>query len=899
MVSPARYGLIIFTMIMLLPTAIGIVVVAGPTVPAQSAPDVDVGVVGGQQAPAVMSALALDSSAFNIQEYDTTALALAASGIDVLIVIDTPFSPGDLAVLSSFVSSGGGLFILTGPRMTADGTGFQEIGVTANNSLAESEMGKEIVTRVMSPTDPLVTFDWASAPTVQRMTVLPVSVGTVVILAEDRGFGMGGHPILTRTTLGTGTILVYTPWLTLNSSAEEPQTNREIVIWPYFNYFIYSASLHLAGEEPYTYAEWAYSPVPHRQEQIVIGSLVAVLAVTTVSAFIKVRRHSRAHTEALTNIRQAGLLVQVKEKIDDWEEIGMHRQLGGFLIQLFITLIIVIPRVVLSVMIYPRYIMPFPQAAGWYSFSVNLFIGLWTIFDMGTMVALAKYFAEYRVDQPDEAIKYAQIFVWFQSLTGVVQITLVAFMGSIFFPHTYLAHLSYIFIAHSLFQFPGITLLFAQVFRGMNRIDMQQITDILYYAVFNIVGPYTMIVVFRWWGAQNPVFGEAMGAAIGQAVGAYLTEWMTFGVSLILFRRLGLRPSTLFRVDFGADQFKRALKFGAKWTVGAATVPLVWFYQMVLVSTNLLNWSALQGQYQLAWDLAIMVSVVGLFMEGMLGGISEAYSHKKMELTKLYTAQGLKYGAFFVFWLISVLAAVGPRAILGAAGPQWAYAAHLLWFFLLFQLMGFWSWLGDWMFAGADRTGLAALVWVLEQAIRAVAMTLFVIYEPVVLGVYLGGMPGIIVGYCIGLFVKDIAAWVIIRRTISSPKLYIWQSYVGPAIAAVGNFIVLELFSQMVWQNDLITSAFIFFVGTLPSLYLFSFLSGISGTWDDRTMKEFKRAAGMVRIRGIGWLARRFYGSVALGAAISPLHDRFPIDIYDSAMAEADELTRQKKQLII
>ncbi|MEM2143309.1 MAG: hypothetical protein QXQ81_08640, partial [Candidatus Thorarchaeota archaeon] len=323
------------------------------------------------------------------------------------------------------------------------------------------------------------------------------------------------------------------------------------------------------------------------------------------------------------------------------------------------------------------------------------------------------------------------------------------------------------------------------------------------------------------------------------------------------------------------------------------------FFQMVLVSTNLLNWSALQGQYQLAWDLAIMVSVVGLFMEGMLGGISEAYSHKKMELTKLYTAQGLKYGAFFVFWLISVLAAVGPRAILGAAGPQWAYAAHLLWFFLLFQLMGFWSWLGDWMFAGADRTGLAALVWVLEQAIRAVAMTLFVIYEPVVLGVYLGGMPGIIVGYCIGLFVKDIAAWVIIRRTISSPKLYIWQSYVGPAIAAVGNFIVLELFSQMVWQNDLITSAFIFFVGTLPSLYLFSFLSGISGTWDDRTMKEFKRAAGMVRIRGIGWLARRFYGSVALGAAISPLHDRFPIDIYDSAMAEADELTRQKKQLII
>jgi hypothetical protein len=286
-------------------------------------------------------------------------------------------------------------------------------------------------------------------------------------------------------------------------------------------------------------------------------------------------------------------------------------------------------------------------------------------------------------------------------------------------------------------------------------------------------------------------------------------------------------------------------------------------------------------------------------MEGMLGGVSEAYSHAKKKLTELYTAQGLKYGAFFVFWLISVLAALGWRAILGAAGAEWAYAAELLPYFLLFQLFGFWSWLGDWMFAGADRTGLAAAAWILEQSLRAVFMTYFVLTEPIVFGLYLGGMPGIITGYTLALVIKDISMWILIRRNISAPKLYLWQSYAGPGLAAIVNFIVLEILAILIWQGEIVTSAILFFIGVLPSLYLYSFISGLTGTWDTRTVTEFKRASDMVTMRGVGWLARRFYGSIAFGARISPLHNRFPIDIYDEAMKEAEELTREKKQLVI
>lgn len=889
-----------FMMFLLLPGVVLGLVVAGPLTPAQASSMVHAVAIGSDAAPAVVGSLELDSTSITLDQADTISEALGLSGVSVIILIDTPLGPADVAPLLAYLNNGGGLLMLLGPATSINGTGLQELGITLSNNVDSSPDQANVVTRIVNPTHAALGYDWSSAPPTEKITVLPsLSAVSSILLANDTGFGTYGAPILVHTPIGAGNVMVYTSWLTVDVMADNGQINEEIVLWPYFNYFLYSSTMFLGEETAFTYAEWNYSPVPKFEQQAIIGIIVVVLAVVTFSSYRTMKRRSKSHPEVLTEIERAELLIEVEDVIDNWEDIGMHRQLGGFLIQLFITLLLVIPRVVLTIMVYPLFILPFPQAAGWYSFSVNLFLGLWTLFDLGTSVALAKYFAEYRVTQPEEAVKYAQIFVWFQCITGVVQVSIVAFVGSIVFPHTYLAHLSYVFIAHSVFQFPGFTLLFIHVFRGMNRIDYQQVTYVLKYIVFDIVGQYSLIIVFRIWGAGNPIFGEALGGAIGQAIGSYLSEWLTFFVCLYIFRGLGLKTGTLFRIDFGREQITRALKFGGKWTVGAAAVPLVWFYQMLLISTNLLNWSALQGQFQLAWDLAIMVSVVGLFMEGMLGGVSEAYSHAKKKLTELYTAQGLKYGAFFVFWLISVLAALGWRAILGAAGAEWAYAAELLQFFLIFQLFGFWSWLGDWMFAGADRTGLAAAAWILEQSLRAIFMTYLVLTEPIVFGLYLGGMPGIITGYSLALVIKDIAMWALIRRTISAPKLYLWQSYAGPAIAAIANFLVLEMLAVFIWQGEIVTSAILFFIGVLPSLYLYSFISGLTGTWDTRTVTEFKRASDMVTMRGIGWLARRFYGSIALGSRISPIHDRFPIDIYDEAMKEAEELTREKKQLVI
>ncbi|MFW9932946.1 MAG: hypothetical protein ACFFDR_09850, partial [Candidatus Thorarchaeota archaeon] len=390
--------------ILIFPGVVVGLVVAGPLTPAQSPTTTTVAVVGAENSPAIIESLEIDTSAIILNEFSSIASALS-SDVDVLILIDVPIHNEDLLFLNSHFAGGGGLFILTGPEMTANTTGFSYFNITTSNSLTSSVDNAGVVTRMMDSTHPIMSFDWSSAPAAEKITILPqLTSASTVLLANDTGFGTGGVPLLVHTSVGSGNILVYTPWLTLNSSAENPQTNYELILWPYFNYFLYSSSVYLSDQSPLTYAEWSYSPIPHFEQQMIIGVLVAVIGIVTATSYRSMKKRSLEKKEILSEIERAELLIEVTDEVDEWEEVGMHRQIGGFLIQLFLTLILVIPRVVLTIMIYPRFIMPFPTAAGWYSFSVNLFLGLWTLFDLGTSVALAKYFAEYRVEQPEEAV---------------------------------------------------------------------------------------------------------------------------------------------------------------------------------------------------------------------------------------------------------------------------------------------------------------------------------------------------------------------------------------------------------------------------------------------------------------------------------------------------------------
>ena len=346
--------------------------------------------------------------------------------------------------------------------------------------------------------------------------------------------------------------------------------------------------MSIDGQTVQTYAKWDYSPVPHTMETVVLGVSVLITVIITVVGYVYSRKYAKKNPIKEEDLQK--MSKEVKES-EEWEEVGMHRQLGGFLVQLFAGLLILLPNVVMTALVFPLIILPSPQAAGFYDFTIRFFEALWLFFDFGTSIVLVKFFSEHRIKRPQHAIKYVQMFVWFQMLSGIAQLFLISFIGSIVFPHTFLAHMSWLFVTHAFFQWPAFFLVFMYLFQAMNRIDIYQFLNLLLYAVFNITVQYLVIVLFRFTLGKNPVFGDGLAGAIGYSVGFYVIQVLSFFIGLLFFKRLGFSLKSIFRIDFTWVEIKEAFKFGFKWTLGAILPPLGWFIQLFLLSKFLPNYT--------------------------------------------------------------------------------------------------------------------------------------------------------------------------------------------------------------------------------------------------------------------------------------------------------------------
>jgi O-antigen/teichoic acid export membrane protein len=485
-------------------------------------------------------------------------------------------------------------------------------------------------------------------------------------------------------------------------------------------------------------------------------------------------------------------------------------------------------------------------------------------------------------------------------LSGIAQLFLISFLGSMVFPHTYLAHMTWIFVTHAFFQWPAFFLVFMYLFQAMNRIDFYQILNILIYGILNISLQYVVIVIFRFTLGKNPVFGDGLAGAMGYSIGFYVIQVASFLIGLWMFKRLGFSLKTIFRIDFSWVEIKEAFRFGLKWMIGAILPPLGWFIQLYLLSSFLPNYTQQQGYFSIAWNFAMIVMLVGLFTNGILPAVSESYHAKKKVLTRYYTVSSLKWSAYFDWYLVAALLAVGWRFILGGAGAEWADASILIAWFLFFHSIGYFSWLGDWMFAGSDRPGWAAISWFIEQALRAAILAVCITRHEFFSTTFGSPMVAIMFAYFPALIVKNIFMWWQIRRDEYFKfkwKDLLWQGVVAPLMSAAILFGIFEGLFRLIWKEEIVTSVVILLIGTLLGLYIFAFFASLFGAFDDNTLKELKRATGMAK--GFGFMAKPLYKITEWAAKISPLHNKFPISIYEEAAKEAAELTQEKTQLLI
>ena len=803
-----------------------------------------------------------------------TALVLAKFNLvtdptqaDVLVLNGNIPNP---ATLAAQIDRGAGLVLILGPDLSAESIS-AATGVPVTLTLKTDAAS---LTEIKID-DPLVKgIIWNGAPQVRERSETQTPMSSV-------------QPLVSTYETGEWVLWQARPNLFIFNAYLTNTYNPQIQEWAYFNYLIYHLVERAAGRAPLSFADYPASPVPHAAQTTVLFVLMGSMIVTTFGAYFLVRRYSLKHPEELDRIVSDRNRFQVQEEGTDWENVGFHRPLSGFLVALSIGLIMFIPLIIYQNLILPSYILPSAQALGIWGRVKQFFFLAWYVFDMGTSVAFVKYLAQHRVHDPKKGILYGQVFVWWQALSGAVQVAVVIGLASTVAPRSAYALYAWSVIVHSFIQIPGFYQVMKYALTGLQRLDYSRLLEVGWGVLFPMLTEPVFVIIMYAWGRAHPDFGGPMGGLLGMGIAAYAVELLTFLGGLWLYRRVGYNARILFLAHFDWEVVKNSFKFGVFEMLGSAAWSFGQAMEILITQARLINYAEIWGNWGIAQNFIYAFNVTQTLNDGVMPAISEAFSNGKKILSQYYSVMAYKYNGLLSAFIGAVLLAVAPKFIIGSLGIEFQRAALYVIPLTIWGAVQFPSWVGDNVQLGANKPYLKSILVFSEQMIRVVLAWFLIARFQVT---------GLIIAYFVGLFAKGIAAYLINHKVCFPQRFYSWQSLIAPLLAAVAHFGVLYLINSVIWKGDQITSVLIFLIGILPSFPLFMFFYGLFGGWDEATLAELKEA---VAITGVARGLTRWgmYEPTRLGARISPLNGRFPITNRADAMIEAEALTKEKVRL--
>ena len=157
---------------------------------------------------------------------------------------------------------------------------------------------------------------------------------------------------------------------------------------------------------------------------------------------------------------------------------------------------------------------------------------------------------------------YGQVYVWWQALSGAVQVSLVIALASTLAPRSAYALYAWSVIIHTMIQIPGFYQVMRHSLLANQRFDYAQILDLSLAVFMPIIAQPLLVTAMVAWGRSNPIFGASMGGLLGLGLAAYAAEALTFLVGLWLYRRLGYNARLLFMAHFDWKVVKSAFRFG-------------------------------------------------------------------------------------------------------------------------------------------------------------------------------------------------------------------------------------------------------------------------------------------------------------------------------------------------
>ena len=788
---------------------------------------------------------------------------------DVLVVNG---SDANLQAVSGAVNTGKPLLLMIGPNTKSSDLALLLGGVAGITPVEKSVS----LVPTSGSSDPLTSqVVWTSSPQIHTWyKVDHALLEPIIETYEDHSL------ILGQAMSAHGKVYVFTGSLTAGD-------NNQFQQWAYYNYLIYNLVSRLGGVEPLSFGKYNASPVPHATQRVIMLIVLGLITAAAFHLFWRVRRYSQAHPEALDTIVADSKEYVSRQASTAWDRVGFHRPLGGFLFALLLGLVLFIPLIIYQNMILPAYILPSAQALGIWGRVTQFFAFLWQFFDMGTSIAFIKFYSQYRVHDPRKDIQYGQLFVWWQLLSGAIQVALVTIISSTFLPETAYALYAWSIILHAMVQIPGFLTIMRDAFTAHQRFDYAQILDLSVQLVLPMLIQPIFVTIMVIWGRNNPIFGPAMGGVLGLGISAYMVQVASFGIGWWLYHRLGYNARVLFLALFNWDVIKSAFRFGVFEMLGSVAWAAGQAMEIVVTQTRLINYAEIWGNWGLAQNFIFAFNAMAVLFNNLMPSMSEAFASGRKILSRYYSAMAYKWGGMISAFIGAILLAVADKFILGASGPDFKRAASYAIPLIIWGAVQFPSWVGDNVQLAANKPYLKSILVACEQALRV--LLAFLLIGPLQVN-------GLIIAYFIGLLSKDFVGYFINNRVCFKQAYYFWQSLAAPLLAGAVHYFILRWLTGLIWKGDQITSIIIFFIGILPSYPLYAFLYAFAGGWDDDTLEEFHQGTKLASfMQPLAWL---FWKASVWGAKISPLHNAFPISIRAAAVEEAASLTDERVQLI-
>ena len=440
-----------------------------------------------------------------------------------------------------------------------------------------------------------------------------------------------------------------------------------------------------------SFADYPASPVPHAADQKVLFLFLGAELLFFFGAFILVRRYSLRHPEALDSLVANKTKFEVQEENTNWEKAGFHRPLSGLLVGMGLGLILFIPLIIYQNLILPQFILPSAQAMGNWGRVTQLFGLTWAIWDVGTSVASMKFLSQYRVSDPQRGFKYMQVYVWWQALSGAVQVALVVAFVSTGLVHTPYALFAWSIVVHAMIQIPGFYGVFRGTLNGLQRNDYARYIDVAWAIVLPVVMQLALVPIFYAWGKAHPAVGPAMGGVLGMGAAAYGVELGCFLLGMWLYKRIGYKASILFMAHFDWDIIKETFRFGFFEMLGGMMVAGGAALEIWVTQKGLVNYSETWGNWVLAGNFLLAFTISTNLFDGVMPAISEALSSGYKMLSQYYSVQSYKWGAIASAAVAAILLVVAPRFIIGSSGdgvPARGSARHPVDYFWLHPIFG-------------------------------------------------------------------------------------------------------------------------------------------------------------------------------------------------------------------